>query len=174
MQMDSEKRREHIMLALKNSDRPISATKFAKELGVSRQIIVGDVALLRASGENILATPRGYIVESSSGGEMYTVACVHDIDNMQAELNIMVDNGCTVVNVIVEHPLYGQLTGPLRLSNRHDVAQFMDACREHGASLLSALTGGVHLHVLSCPDSACFERTRKALDEAGFLYTEKA
>ncbi len=170
--MDSIKRRGQIMLALKNSDAPVSAMKFAKKFGVSRQIIVGDVALLRAAGENIIATPRGYIVESASGGETYTVACVHDLDNMEAELNIMVDNGCTVVNVIVEHPLYGQLTGPLQLSNRHDVLQFMTACREHGASPLSTLTGGVHLHVLSCPDAACFERTRKALDEAGFLYTE--
>ena len=170
--MDSAKRREHIMLSLKNAERPISATKFAKELGVSRQIIVGDVALLRASGENILATPRGYVIDHSSVSEQYTVACVHDFDSMEDELNIMVDNGCTVVNVIVEHPLYGQLTGPLHLSSRYDVSQFMSACRENGASPLSTLTGGVHLHVLSCPDADCFERTKKALDEAGFLYTQ--
>ncbi len=170
--MDSAKRREHIMLSLKNAERPISATKFAKELGVSRQIIVGDIALLRASGESILATPRGYVIDHGSLSEQYTVACVHDLDSMEDELNIMVDNGCTVMNVIVEHPLYGQLTGPLQLSSRYDVSQFMTSCRELGASPLSTLTGGVHLHVLSCPDNDCFVRTKKALDDAGFLYTE--
>ena len=108
--MNSEKRREYIMNALKQTDRPISASKLAKELSVSRQIIVGDVALLRASGEKVLATPRGYVIDLSVASDQYTVACVHDFDNMEKELNIMVDNGATVVNVTVEHPLYGQLT----------------------------------------------------------------
>ena len=170
--MDSAKRREHIMRELRSAERPLSATKFAKELSVSRQIIVGDVALLRASGEKILATPRGYILERTNGQIEYTVACVHDFENMEKELNIMVDNGCTVVNVTVEHPLYGQLTGPLHLSSRYDVSQFMAACREHGASPLSTLTGGIHLHVRSCPDREHFERTYKELDDAGFIYKE--
>ena len=86
----------------------------------------------------------------------------------------MVDNGCTVVNVTVEHPLYGQLTGPLQLSSRYDVAQFMAACRERGASPLSTLTGGIHLHVLSCPDRERFERTYKELNDAGLIYTQQS
>jgi uncharacterized protein len=169
--MDSAHRHEHIMNALRESDRPVSATVLANELSVSRQIIVGDVALLRASGEKILATPRGYVLDRSDRNKHRTVACIHDLDSMQDELNIMVDNGCTVVNVIVEHPLYGQLTGPLQLSNRYEVSQFVKNCNEQGASPLSTLTGGIHLHVLSCPDEECFERTKKALADAGFLYT---
>lgn len=117
------------MNALKQTDRPISASKLAKELSVSRQIIVGDVALLRASGEKVLATPRGYVIDLSVASDQYTVACVHDFDNMEKELNIMVDNGATVVNVTVEHPLYGQLTGPLHLSSRYDVEQFIKKMR---------------------------------------------
>ncbi len=168
--MDSAKRREHIMRELRSAERPLSATKFAKELSVSRQIIVGDVALLRASGEKILATPRGYILERTNGQIEYTVACVHDFENMEKELNIMVDNGCTVVNVTVEHPLYGQLTGPLHLSSRYDVSQFMEKLRKGEVAPLCQLTGGVHLHALSCPDEACFERTKAALADAGLLY----
>lgn len=160
------------MNALRESDRPVSATVLANELSVSRQIIVGDVALLRASGEKILATPRGYVLDRSDRNKHRTVACIHDLDSMQDELNIMVDNGCTVVNVIVEHPLYGQLTGPLQLSNRYEVSQFVKKCNEQGASPLSTLTGGIHLHVLSCPDEECFARTKKALADAGFLYTD--
>ena len=168
--MDSAKRREHIMRELRSAERPLSATKFAKELSVSRQIIVGDVALLRASGEKILATPRGYILERTNGQIEYTVACVHDFENMEKELNIMVDNGCTVINVTVEHPIYGQLTGQLALSSRYDVSQFMEKLRNGEVAPLCQLTGGVHLHALSCPDDDCFERTRTALAEAGLLY----
>ena len=78
--MNSEKRREYIMSALKQTDRPISASKLAKELSVSRQIIVGDVALLRASGEKVLATPRGYVIDRAVDSDQYTVACVHDFE----------------------------------------------------------------------------------------------
>lgn len=159
------------MLALKDSDRPISATKFAKELSVSRQIIVGDVALLRASGEKVLATPRGYVLERASGQMEYTVACVHDFENMEKELNIMVDNGCTVLNVTVEHPIYGQLTGQLHLSNRYEVSQFMQKIGGN-ASPLSELTGGIHLHALACPDKESFERTKDQLAREGLLYTQ--
>lgn len=158
------------MRELRSAERPLSATKFAKELSVSRQIIVGDVALLRASGEKILATPRGYILERTNGQIEYTVACVHDFENMEKELNIMVDNGCTVINVTVEHPIYGQLTGQLQLSSRYDVSQFMEKLRKGEVAPLCQLTGGVHLHALSCPDEACFERTKAALADAGLLY----
>lgn len=61
----------------------------------------------------------------------------------------MVDNGCTVVDVIVEHPLYGQLTGPLQLSSRYDVAQFI--ARSHTAQPLSVLTGGSTFTRFSAP-----------------------
>ena len=169
--MDSAKRREHIMRELRSAERPLSATKFAKELSVSRQIIVGDVALLRASGEKILATPRGYILERTNGQIEYTVECVHNFENMEKELNIMVDNGCTVLNVTVEHPIYGQLTGQLHLSNRYEVSQFMQKIGGN-ASPLSELTGGIHLHALACPDKECFERTKDQLAREGLLYTQ--
>lgn len=171
--MDAAKRREHIVAELRRTKRPISATVFANSLSVSRQIIVGDIALLRAAGEKITATPRGYVLERTSGENEYTVACVHLLDTMEKELNIMVDNGCTVINVIVEHPLYGQLTGPLQLSNRYDVSQFMKSCLEYSAEPLSTLTGGIHLHTISCPDYECFERTKAELEREGLLYLEK-
>ena len=95
------------------------------------------------------------------------VAVRHDEAGMEAELNTMVDNGCTVVDVIVEHPLYGQLTGPLQLSSRYDVAQFI--ARSHTAQPLSVLTGGIHLHTLLCPSEDAYRRVLDALRQAGFL-----
>ena len=75
----------------------------------------------------------------------------------------MVDQGCTVLDVIVDHPIYGQLTGPLQLSNRYDVGQFLSRCAQSDARPLSELTEGIHLHTLSCPDEAAFGRVCREL-----------
>ena len=167
--MNSSERRGRILEYLKGADRPLSATALAQKLAVSRQIIVGDVALLRAAGEGITATPRGYVLERPRTGIVGTVACLHSGDDMERELTLMVDQGCTVENVIVEHPVYGQLTGPLELSSRYDIAEFIRTVEENAARPLSLLTDGIHLHTLRCPDQATLDRTVAALGEAGFL-----
>ena len=84
--------------------------------------------------------------------------------------NTIVDNGCTVIDVIVDHPIYGQLTGPLQISNRYEVSQFIERCKK--AEPLSSLTDGIHLHTLSCPDEAAFERTKSALRALRVLLEE--
>lgn len=167
--MNTIQRRERILEYLRGADRPLSATALAQRLSVSRQIIVGDVALLRAAGEGITATPRGYVLDRPQAGQRYTVACLHSGGDMERELTLMVDQGCTVEDVIVEHPVYGQLTGPLELSSRYDVLEFMRKVGENAARPLSDLTGGIHLHTLRCPDREAFERVTAALDGAGFL-----
>ena len=130
---------------------------------------MGDVALLRAAGASISATPRGYVVLRETGGLTRQVACQHDSAGMEAELNAIVDQGCTVLDVIVEHPIYGQLTGPLQLSSRYDVAQFITRCAQSDARPLSDLTEGIHLHTLSCPDEDAFQRVQAALRDMGVL-----
>lgn len=167
--MRAEERRQAILDYLRHSSRPVSAGFLAELFSVSRQAVVGDVALLRASGEAITATPRGYVLERSHPGITGTVACLHSPEDMERELMLMVDQGCTVENVIVEHPVYGQITGPLDLSSRYDVSEFIRKVEENGARPLSALTDGIHLHTLRCPDGETFERTAAALEEAGFL-----
>ena len=84
----------------------------------------------------------------------------------------MVDQGCTVLDVIVEHPIYGQLTGPLQLSSRYDVAQFIRRCTQSDARPLSDLTEGIHLHTLSCPSEEAFSRVQAGLRELGALLEE--
>ena len=167
--MNAEQRRNAILLTLSGTETPVSASQLAAQFNVSRQIIVGDVALLRAGGANISATPRGYVMDSQSAGLARTIACRHDRDGTEEELNIMVDNGCTVLDVVVEHPVYGQLTGQLQIANRYDVKQFMERLFQDDSKPLSALTDGIHLHNLRCPDEAAFQRTCKALREAGYL-----
>lgn len=168
--MDAQQRRKIIAQRLQQAKTPISATTLAKELSVSRQIIVGDVALLRAGGLDITATPRGYLLPPAQTGVTCTFACRHHAEQMEEELNAIVDQGCTVLDVIVEHPVYGQLTGPLHVSNRYEVAQFIARCQQSDARPLSHLTEGVHLHTVSCPSPEAADRVRSVLADKGFLY----
>lgn len=166
--MKAEERRKIISQTLTTS-QPISATALAGMFSVSRQIIVGDIALLRAAGLDIVATPRGYKLGESSG-LVRTVVCIHDGPEMEQELQVMVDNGCTVIDVVVEHPLYGQITGQLSLSSRYDVNQFVEKSRN--AAPLSSLTDGIHLHNLRCPSEDAFRRVCEELERMGILYTQ--
>lgn len=168
--MDAAGRRRAIAEALSKAAGPVAASVLGERFGVSRQIVVGDIALLRASGMDITATPRGYILGAGVGlGLRRTVACVHDAEGMEHELNIMVSNGCTVLDVVIEHAVYGQLTGELHLRSLRDVQEFMRRSREHGGSPLSLLTGGIHTHTLLCPDNRSFEDCVRELKEAGIL-----
>ena len=167
--MRAEERRQAIREILQRSTQPVSAGALAARFSVSRQIIVGDIALLRAAGADISATPRGYIILPETTGLIRQVACCHNAVGMETELNAIVDQGCTVLDVIVEHPIYGQLTGPLQLSSRYDVAQFITRCAQSDARPLSDLTEGIHLHTLSCPDEDAFQRVQAALRDMGVL-----
>jgi transcriptional regulator of NAD metabolism len=91
---------------------------------------------------------------------------------MERELCCIVDNGCIVRDVIVEHPIYGQLTGQLSLRSRFDIQQFVSRASQDDVTPLSALTDGIHLHTILCPDEASFLRVRQALDDGGFLLPE--
>lgn len=168
--MTAKQRRTEISKILSTASEPVSAALLAQRLDVSRQIIVGDVALMRASGINIIATPRGYLISPETTGLRKTLACCHSgSEAMEAELNAIVDSGCTVVDVIVDHPVYGQLTGQLSLNSRYDVEQFKQRMEESGAMPLSALTEGIHLHTILCPSEIVFTRLKKRLSELGYL-----
>lgn len=172
--MDSNDRRNKIKDILHKADAAVSAGRLASELGVSRQIIVGDVALLRASGCDIDATPRGYIMRESSqpAAKRSRIVSRHSDDRTEEELNICVDNGCKVVDVIVEHPVYGQLTGMLDISSRYDVKNFIRKVREADAHSLCELTDGLHIHTIEYTDDEAFRRMKEELAEAGFIYDE--
>jgi transcriptional regulator of NAD metabolism len=149
----------------------VSASLLAKELGVSRQVIVGDIALLRAAGENITSTPRGYIIKK--GGETgieKVLACRHTPEQTKEELSTIVYYGGNVIDVIVAHPIYGQISAPLNLQSHYDVEQFMGRINSNKAALLSDLTQGLHLHTIRFPDIETYERVLAALDQLGMIY----
>ena len=172
--MNAAQRRESILEKLSAAKAPVSASALAGQLGVSRQIVVGDVALLRAGGAQIDATPRGYQLHPAEKGFTGILACVHSTeDEMRTELYTVVDQGGVVVDVTVENSLYGELLGNLNIASRYDVDNFIRQAKETPECLLSRMTGGVHLHTLDCPEAGTFQRIKKALDEKGILYRKE-
>ena len=169
--MDAAKRRDKIFETIKRDNAPVSASALAKELGVSRQVIVGDVALLRAQGHDIIATARGYMIPNFRDSNQYMgkIACQHNAESTKAELYTIVDLNAAVVNVIVEHELYGEITGQLNIKTRDDADMFANQLKQSEVRLLSELTAGVHLHTISCRNKAHFEQVYTALHNAGFL-----
>jgi transcriptional regulator of NAD metabolism len=172
--MRAEERREKISEVLRDRDEAVSAAALAELMRVSRQVIVGDIALLRASGSEIIATSRGYILAASLTQGLYVgkIACRHDVADTEKELIAIVELGGRVVDVTVTHRLYGDMTGLLNISTRRDVNEFIRGIKNSKERLLSELTGGVHLHTVACRDRAAFETVRAELDRLGILLAE--
>ncbi|TLS39256.1 transcription repressor NadR [Pseudalkalibacillus caeni] len=167
-----EERRSLILKWLQESDVPLTGTSLAKRTNVSRQVIVQDISLLKARNEPIIATAQGYLIVNKPNQKQKhkrVIACQHDPAETKKELYTIVDNGATVKNVIVEHPIYGDLTASLMLSNRRDVDRFLENLERTSASLLSELTDGVHLHTIEADEPKQLDEVCHSLKEAGFL-----
>lgn len=169
--MNAATRREQIMQQLGQADGPLSATVLASQFSVSRQIIVGDIALLRAAGAAITATPRGYVLERPSSKDYVEtqVVCVHADDQLAEELYTVVDQGGALIDVTVEHSVYGQICAPLHIYSRFDADAFLHKLKSEHARPLCDLTGGIHLHLLRCPSQEVQARVLLALKEKGLL-----
>ncbi|MDE3111085.1 MAG: transcription repressor NadR [Acidobacteriota bacterium] len=166
----SEKRRNRIIESIRSRQGPVSGAELAKRLRVSRQCLVQDIAILRAAGEEIVATPRGYrLPDSASDTHRAVLACRHSPERTEEELQILVDHGVKVLDVIVEHPLYGELRGSLAIESRADLQDFLKRVKATHAALLSSLTGGVHLHTVEASRPEMISRARARLRERGIL-----
>jgi len=168
--MDGELRRNEITQNLLTSDKAISASSLAKKYGVSRQVIVGDVALLRASGMDILATNKGYILPQHNNGIIRIIPSFHKPQDIEQELTIIVQHGAKLLDVTVEHQIYGSITANLHIENMEDIKHFLQKRKELGAKALSELTEGVHSHKIWVENLDQFEKLVQALDEAGLLF----
>ncbi|NLC16017.1 MAG: transcription repressor NadR [Firmicutes bacterium] len=172
--MGADERRRRILEILAASPEPVTGASLASRLGVTRQVIVQDIALLRARGEPILATPKGYTMWDlpRSAGITRLIAVKHDFDQTRDELLTMVNAGVEVIDVIVEHPVYGQLTGQLSISTPEDVECFMETIETTQSGLLSSLTDGIHLHTVKAANKQQLDRLEKILQQKGFLLSD--
>jgi transcriptional regulator of NAD metabolism len=155
---------------MRQKNRPVRGSELALHLRVSRQCVVQDVAILRAGGEEILSTPQGYRLPAPHpAAHRAILACQHGPERTEEELHVLVDHGVKVIDVIVEHPLYGELRGSLMLESRTDVQEFLQQWRGTKASLLSSLTRGVHLHTVEANKPEMLARAKSELQARGIL-----
>jgi transcriptional regulator of NAD metabolism len=167
-----QERRELILQWLKESTEPITGSTLADRTNVSRQVIVQDISLLKAKNEPIIATAQGYLYinkHANGSRKRRVIACSHSPNQTLDELTIIVDHGATVIDVIVEHQVYGEMTGSLMLRHRRDVDHFLGQILKTKAALLSELTGGIHLHTIEAETTEQLDEVCDALQKAGYL-----
>lgn len=169
--MNGEERRQLLLELLKNANQPYTGSDLAKRVGVSRQVIVNDMNLLKAMSEPILSTSQGYLYLRENGPQKFEkkIVCHHTPEQTIEELYAIVDSGATVKDLSVEHAVYGEITVSLYLSSRFDVDLFIDKLNKTKAPLLSALTDGTHVHTITAQNSTSIEKAVNTLREKGIL-----
>lgn len=168
--MDGESRRSKIITILNHGSQPISGDKLAEQLGVSRQVIVQDIALLRAADYMIISTNRGYLMypqRSPNVSRIFTVS--HTTKQIMDELYTIVDCGGHVRNVIIEHDVYGSLTGSLNISSRRDVDNFVEKLEYSKSVPLKELSGNIHSHTVDADNEETLNAIEQALIQKKYL-----
>ena len=166
--MKAGERREKLKKILAQSAVPVSGSALAKILSVSRQVIVTDIAILRAEGFEIISTSQGYMTpEIKQCKRIFKVH--HTREECESELNLFVDCGAVVKDVFVSHRAYGVLRGELDIRSRLDVQAFLESIRSGKSTLLSSTTEGYHYHTLLAPSESVLDTIENRLWEMGFL-----
>lgn len=165
--MSTYERRINVLEELKKARKPLSASFLAEQFGVSRQIIVGDIALLRAEENEIISTNRGYVLKKDDGHSK-KIKVSHGKDQIREELNTIVDYGGRVVDVIVDHPTYGEIKVDLNISNRLDVEMFISEMDQNNIPL-SVLTNNEHSHTIEAESDENLDYIVKRLEELGII-----
>lgn len=166
--MKGDIRREGILSLLKDSDSPVTAGALSEKFGVSRQIIVKDIAKLRENGSDIISLSRGYILDKAeSPARVFKVR--HSDDDVERELNLIVDLGGRVDDVFIYHKVYSKVHADMNIRSRRDVAAFLCDISSGKSSLLKNVTSGYHYHTVSADNAATLDMIEAALSELGFL-----
>lgn len=166
--MTGSERREKIVRQIGNSKAPVPGKKLAEDYQVSRQVIVQDIALIRAAGHNIISTNRGYILNGPV--EVSRVFKVqHTDEQLEEELCAIVDLGGCVENVMVNHRVYGHLEAPLHVNSRRKAAEFVEDIHRGKSSPLKNITSNYHYHKVTAESEETLDMIEKDLKKRGFL-----
>lgn len=171
--LHGEERRQMLVDTLQQASKPITGRELGELTNVSRQVIVGDITLLKARDEPIIATSQGYVYmhpQTAPQKLEKTLVCRHAPDQTEEELNILVDSGVTVKDVKIEHPIYGDLSASIMVSNRNEVKDFIRQVNDANAVYLSKLAeGGIHLHTILADHQQQITDAEEALRKADIL-----
>uniref|UniRef100_UPI004056C6E6 3H domain-containing protein n=1 Tax=Agathobacter sp. TaxID=2021311 RepID=UPI004056C6E6 len=166
--MTGQKRREEIAARIRKSSMPLSGQALAESFGVSRQVIVQDIALLRAEGYDIISTNRGYLLQG--GKSVSRVFKVHHTDEaIEDELCSIVDLGGCVESVIVHHKVYGKMEAQLGVNSRRKAALFIEDIQKGKSSPLKNITSGYHYHRVSADSEETLDLIEEMLKEKEYL-----
>ena len=166
--MKTSERRTAIANCLLSENNAVSGTELSKRFGVSRQIIVQDITVLKGLGYDILSTHNGYIIQKSPLKER-VFKIYHTTKQTEDELSLIVNLGGTVVDVFVWHKVYGKVVAPLNIFSPLHVKQFIEGVRTGKSSELMNITGGYHYHTVRAESDEILEKIGKALDEKGYI-----
>ena len=170
--IEGDIRREKIIEIMSNQKEPVSGSDLAKKFGVSRQVIVQDIALIRAAGYEIISTNRGYILnQPKTVCRIFKVQ--HTDEQLEEELNTIVDLGGCVDNVMIHHRVYGKMEAELVLNSRRKVGAFMEDIRSGKSSPLKNITSNYHYHKVSADSEETLDLIEQELREKGFLVEER-
>lgn len=166
--MSGEERREKILKILQNTKTPVSGAKLAENFAVSRQVVVQDIALLRAQKQEIISTCRGYIMKKDLPCKrIFKVN--HSDDAMEDELNLYVDFGGRVEDEFVYHKIYNVIRVELGLKSRRDVREYMEKLKSGISGSLKDVTAGYHYHTVTADSEETLDRIQNELQARGFL-----
>ena len=166
--MLGDQRRQKILSLLQSAEKPLSGGALGKATGVSRQVVVQDIALLRTQGYPILATARGYLLEQPRSICRLFKTC-HTPEQTQDELTLIVDLGGCVEDIIINHRIYGRIAAPLNIKNRRDIKKFMEDLATGRSEPLSQVTSGYHFHHVSAESQEILDEIQSALEVKGYL-----
>lgn len=166
--MNGSDRREQIIDLLSSTNTPVSGVELSKQFSVSRQVIVQDIALLRANGIDIISTNRGYVInEEKECTRVFKV--IHTEAEVEDELSLIVDFGGRVKDVFVYHKVYGVLRADMNIKSRKDIKKYMDEIKSGKSTLLMNVTSGYHYHTVVAEDELTLDMIQDELANKGFL-----
>jgi len=169
--MKADERRKEIITALMTESKPVSGGELSQRLHASRQIIVQDIAILRAAGYDIISTHQGYIINAAEQCER-VFKLRHTSDDTEDELTCIVSLGGTVVNVFVWHKVYGRIEAKMNIFSPRSVQLFMDGIKSGKSSELMHITSGYHYHTVRADSEEILDRIEAALREKGYIVPE--
>lgn len=166
--MNGEERREKLIQQIKTAKSPLSGTQLAKQFNVSRQVIVNDIALLRASHIDIISTNRGYLINTPAYSKrIFKVK--HDDAAFEDEMQTIIDAGGKLQDISIDHPVYGRICASLEIYSRNDIVKFKEKMQSGHATPLCKITSGVHYHTVLAYSEEILNDVSEALRQKGFL-----
>lgn len=166
--MTGQERRDAMIEMIRNSEKPVSGTALAKEFAVSRQVIVQDIALIRAAGYEVLSTHRGYLL-GHKGAVTRIFKVSHTDEEIADELNLIVDLGGKVQDVQVNHKVYGRMKADLGIHSRKQVQDFVEEIRRGKSSPLKNITSNYHYHTVEADSEEVLDLIGEELNKRGYL-----